>query len=463
MPLLGPKIGFGPRWLQPSKLQKCAELTVPACDTGPTDGCCVVIPCTYCLQLVSPTGAKFYGTAHWNGTTWHGFVNGQEFTAYWEKYGAACEFAVVFNDVEIYRETCYAISCRDASASDTVTIDGYVWSLTWTKVEQRPLPYVTDSDGCTDHFCGDCECTCQNLCYTITTPAPDCIACTGPLPDLNNNCYGPLWQTTANCGTKSYEISLTLSRDGYGKCQFGGFVNGEDLAEVEITDCKSIGGQWVLYDGAILTVTCEPCACDSVASSCSEGCCFPYVVNYDFPCGYFIDMPYSISAAVGCNLNGATGVFRDPGPAYRKGICGPCGQFPGSEQQADGQRRYELIPTCELTPCGFPICLWLQCDNDAETPYGIDSCAGKMRLWIGTYSPLVGDVGDRPPYSENQGCTSWIKVSPSSGACLPGTAGFAGVFNVNLVVDCKTFFTTGPCIGLPTCCEPFCTSFTLTI
>ena len=129
----------------PSKLRKCSEFRSDSCDITETDGCCAVIPCTYCLDWNGSYSDT--GIATWTGTGWSGTVNGWTVLLYWERgyESGECEFVVTVDGVEVYRNDCYGgQSCRESSDTVAAEIDGQAGTLTWTKFEPRPLEYIDD-------------------------------------------------------------------------------------------------------------------------------------------------------------------------------------------------------------------------------------------------------------------------------------------------------------------------------
>jgi len=317
--MLGPQKGMGPIFWQDS-IEKCSERHVDPC--ADMDGCCAIVPCSYCLELVdSYLDEIYYGTATFDGTSWVGSVNGYDFVAYWERgyESDVCEFVVLFNNEEVFRSpccdasSCYeTFSCRDSSGSEEVSADYTDYTLTWTRLEHQPLKYVVDDSGCKTWFCGTCECTCAALCATLVTPEGD--YCTGFLvllgsdnnpvrtadpwgipsvPSSTNACPpNPLnWTGTLVCDYVSHEISISLSRDDYtGGCILGGSAGSETLDPTEVSDCMGLLATWELYDGTIITVQCLECGeCggannnDEPCVLCPEGTLYPYHVDITFP------------------------------------------------------------------------------------------------------------------------------------------------------------------------------------
>ena len=126
-----------------SKLLKCAERSLPACE-GETENCCKVVACEYCLTFTSSGYATEYGTAT-GSTTWSGSVAGASFYAFWEKaYNGVCQFVVQINGIDISVADCGHTSCRDSSGTAGLVIGGHSGTLKWDKRLHHPLKYVID-------------------------------------------------------------------------------------------------------------------------------------------------------------------------------------------------------------------------------------------------------------------------------------------------------------------------------
>jgi hypothetical protein len=99
-------------------------------------------------------------------------------------------------------------------------------------------------------------------------------------------------------------------------------------------------------------------------------------------------------------------------------------------------------------------------DDEQATP-GTNACCGKLRLWIGTSTPQVGDIGERPqvPFAA---CTSWKKVSPTMCEC-DSVGGALASFPVSITFPCNEFWIGTVCNGLPKCCQVQCTDFQVVI
>jgi hypothetical protein len=325
------------RWLRngPNKLKKCSERRTDSCSTE-TDGCCSVIACTYCLEFAGYEGTRF-GQAEFpeDGTGWEGTIAGAAFFGSWERNeDAECEFVVTLDGEEVYRKSCYeGQSCRDSSDSAEVTIGYADGTLTWTKQDFRPLPLVNDPQtGCRTWFCGDCHCTCEVLCASVTEPDGRVIR--GELPDVSySDCEGPVWAGMVG----EYELSVELGRDEEdGSCIARVTTNGEESEWVEAAGCQSMSATWTLYDGTEIAVVCKGCDC-----------------NTDTP----IDLPFCLCSPVGSILN-----FTMIGSGT--GVCAFSGELTYQEEA--------ILPTWISAPFTLPtkptateVTLRLFCDSTA--------------------------------------------------------------------------------------------------
>ena len=178
-----------------------------------------------------------------------------------------CEFVVEFNGTEVYRKQCYeGPTCRDSSDSASVTVDYEHGTLRWIKQEYRPLEYRVDPEtGCTIWYCGDCECTCKELCATIYEEDGSVLA-KGTLPDTAYECEPPLWAGVVG----EYEISLSLRYDSYNRCVIAPTVNGIDRQAVLASGCKQLSATIELDQYRTLSVVCKECDCEE--TKC-VGCC----------------------------------------------------------------------------------------------------------------------------------------------------------------------------------------------
>lgn len=268
-----------PRFLRrssPTRLKPCQERTFEACETIPTDQCCGVIPCKLCLEWESYDGDIFYGSAEFDTSSYTGTVSEGMFVAYWERNESdECEFIVTFDNVEVYRATCYqGASCRNPSGEVAASIGYEDGTLRWGVYVPRELPIVVDPDtGCRDFFCGTCRCTCECLCVTVTPYNGEVV--TGELCDTAYDCDGPVWAGTIGY----YDLSFALGRDQYGECTLTATVDGEEQEPVSASGCTSLTASITLASGDVIDIRCKECSCEGDVDNtlCCTGRCYPGV------------------------------------------------------------------------------------------------------------------------------------------------------------------------------------------
>lgn len=470
--MLGPQNGMGPVWLQDGRFRKCDEFHAGPCDPVKTDTCCAVVPCTYCLEWIGydPDETK-YAVAEFDTDAWIASIDDRNFTAYWERdaYTGVCEFVAKIDDLEIARLDCNETNCRDSSYTVTFQLDldyGVIQTvqLTWTKYELLPLPYIKTDEGCTDFFCGDCECTCNTLCALVNATINDYqdlffMEGADELPLVSYPCDGPAWEgdvlVTLGALSEVVPIAVHLYRDPYdGLCWITGVARGEILDPQRVYDCKQVSGSWQLEDGTYVGVRCKGCTCES--RRC-EWCCLPMDFSQpQYPAGVVKGIPYYIECGdmvlegsfqtSPSNLPCQTEVFFY-GPEYNPGS-----QFMNVEGvKPDG--------SCASTPCTNTFRFLLECTERYVTP-GDDTGCDRLWLWVGSRNPIVGDVGEQPPNSGGfPGVISWYRIRATSCSC-DEAEGIAAIFYFDITVDCSdnpTGLPYGPCEGITLdCCYHNC-------
>jgi len=289
-------IGLGAREFQQDNnpILECSEKLKPGC------GCCKIGPCDICLEWEEDGEAIDYGTAVDTGDEWVGSAGGITFVAGWDPY--TCVFSITLNGTEVFS----AVLCGD-SGEDTVTCrnwDGEVsytngyeeGTFRWEKKSHVELQKRRgDPDGdykCARPFCGDCTCTCDQLCVTVTdTYTLD--SCTGTIPHTGYMCEGrtsePEWEGSIDCDPSgSLAIAVQLVRDEYDDCILTGSVSGTvdgeyldaEFPETVVSDCSSMSATIEVTDGdntysiSIRCLECGSCepeicleCCDSVPPS----------------------------------------------------------------------------------------------------------------------------------------------------------------------------------------------------
>lgn len=262
---------------KPTHLKKCSEFHDPNCGQPLTDGCCPVIPCSYCLTWSVYGEDDVFGVADRSGSEWTGTIAGAVFAGYWARdpYTDECQFVVTLDGEEVYRKSCSeGQSCRDSS-DEVETVIGYdAGTLRWDKRLHRPLEYVTDYDTkCRRRFCGDCECTCQCLCVVITDEYTGNEIARGEICDTAYPCDGPVWEGTVS-GTRDgepvdFDLSLALQE---GDCSIVVSEGGYEVGTMSTTGCTDLTGTMLLDADTRLTVTCKVCDCTpTVYCPCCPG------------------------------------------------------------------------------------------------------------------------------------------------------------------------------------------------
>jgi len=253
---------MGPNFWEPGgsdPIHKCDERVSNTC-TDETDGCCGVIPCTYCIEWNPETGSTVHATADFATNSWTATIAGAAWLGFWERNyeTGECEFVVTLDGTEIYRKSCYeGQSCRDSSDSAGATIGEVSGVISWTKYENRPLQYVQDEEtNCTVHFCDDCECAAECVCVTITEP--NGTETKGEICDTAYDCDPPLYAGTVG----AFELSIALGRDEYGRCIITGTVGEEEAEPVLFPGCADASATITLGDGTTIAVSAKKCGCD---------------------------------------------------------------------------------------------------------------------------------------------------------------------------------------------------------
>jgi hypothetical protein len=299
-----------PRYLRRSsltRLKPCAEFTVEACDSIPSEQCCGTMPCKLCLEWEGYGEDVQYGSAEFATSSWTGLVGDLSFVSYWERNYSTdeCEYVVTLDGEEVYRATCYeGASCRNPQGDIQVSTPYLEGTLRWGVYEPRELALITDPDtGCRDFFCGTCRCSCECLCVTITEYGGNVI--TGEICDTAYDCDPPVWAGTIGY----YEVSVALGRDQYGNCTIALTLDGEEQDPVEASGCANMSASVTLGDGTTISVRCKQCSCEEAVddSTCCVGRCYPGVGADPPTCtGAASDNPQPASLTVEMTTDDAT-------------------------------------------------------------------------------------------------------------------------------------------------------------
>lgn len=254
------QVGMGAIHYQANPILKCDERVIDSC--GSADRCCAVVSCRYCLELEYYGDEIFYGFAELSGEDWVGTVNGLEFVARWERdpYTNACEFNVWLGGEKVSGENCSDVmSCRDSSGEAILEIDYEEVTLRWDRHLLRELPHRKDPDtGCIKWFCGDCECTAECLCVTVTDPQGGLTKGQICISLYDEGCGPPVWE--GNIG--GYDLELQLGYDIYDNCILLVRIDGIDQDPVPVIGCSDISASIQLYDGTTIDVAGKFCDCE---------------------------------------------------------------------------------------------------------------------------------------------------------------------------------------------------------
>ena len=292
-------VGLGTRKYQPDNepVRLCEEMLIPSCD------CCRIGPCKLCLTW-TVDGVEKHGTAIGDGEEWIGSVGGIGFRAYWDQ--SYCTINVELDEELVWsRSLCdeysyNAVTCRNWDGSvDFETYGGDEGVFEWAVTEYLQLARRKGSHddyaetACARHFCGDCECTCPQLCVTVTG-GDDCI-CTGVIPFSGDQCTdgtvtGAAWQGDVECvpGGDIVNVSVSLTRSDYDDaCQISGTASGTvcgtdvsiTMAETLVSNCKSLGASWTeTIDGVAYSVSVRCLECGECSGIITE-CCPDIALN----------------------------------------------------------------------------------------------------------------------------------------------------------------------------------------
>jgi hypothetical protein len=227
-------------------MRRCNETLVDACDTGSgTHGCCSIIPCDICVELVTDDDI-FKATATWDGDEWTASVDGHEVRIFWQDL-YQCELVVLFDGLEVsaspkcadYGET--AADCRDPSGQVTVAVYGGEAELSWFLVVDRQIDRLPKTDtSCADHWCGNCDCLCEEICVTVRIEQDE--PCLGilTLEDFYQCEVAPRWTGTVQCQDGDVEVSLTITRAAYDD-EYLGIIEGDCVILAEATEVDFYG------------------------------------------------------------------------------------------------------------------------------------------------------------------------------------------------------------------------------
>jgi hypothetical protein len=354
---VGAMIGMGPVTYQGPGISKCDEKIIDACNT-PTR-CCAVVACTYCLEWREYGEDPQYGTATTDDSgNLSGEIAGFLFEAIWQRneYTNDCELGLWIDGETVgVLPLCGVLDgCNDVSSELTYQVrDSYgnatrEGTLIWQKKTLKPLPYRKDENGCTQKFCGNCDCTCKALCVTVTIVGEyigldDDLTCTTTLSGTpyDDTCQGPVWEGVVVCGTSERTLAFAMIADPYtGDCVFSAAVDGVPYS-FPMTECDGIDFRIELEDNTFIDVRCKD-QCEDCESQCPDDACLCETISPAVACGSLVEAyepgDPCADGGVGVSFGNAITVLEQPwvngvDQAFGSGSGGgnitiPCGLFP---------------------------------------------------------------------------------------------------------------------------------------
>lgn len=340
------------------RLKRCNETVVEACEldrtdpsvkTKPTAGCCSIIPCDICVVL-TVDGTVYSGTAVWDGVEeWTATLNGKPIVLYWDT-PHDCEFIVEYDGVEVYSAKRCPPSpgddqadCREPAGS--VTFDVVIEAVSVSHTLEWFIPPIQslsrlpkNTERCADHWCGNCDCVCQEICVSVFVDQdPPCL---GVLTlEGFNECTDTslVYFGTVTCQDGDVEITVTITRADEDDEDLG-IIAGDCVIVVESTEIDSEGFRspktpsaipgetthvvtcpnfifTAAFDNLFIRGSCLGCEeCSSELIEC--GYCIFFAVNVPKPGGF--DLIWTQLGGVNCEFTctcGGANTFQQARPA----------------------------------------------------------------------------------------------------------------------------------------------------
>jgi len=298
-------VGLGTRKYQPDNepVKVCNEMLLPGCD------CCRIGPCRLCLEWIVDDIVEDNGKASGDGEEWNGSAGGIGFRAYWDE--SYCTINVELDGELVWSkplcdEYAYqSVTCRNWDDSvEHEKYSGESGTFKWTVTEYLQLARRKGShdeyaeSACARNFCGNCECTCLELCVTVTGGL---YVCTGVIGFTGETCGNTVtsatWEGDVECnpGDDSVTVTVDLSRSDYDdSCMLSGTatgtIGGDDVSitmtESAVVDCKSLGGSWTQRIGDndyTVSVRCLECGeCSGIITECCPDIALNETLYVDF-------------------------------------------------------------------------------------------------------------------------------------------------------------------------------------
>ena len=281
--------GFGAiDWQGPKRFGKCKTAI-----NGDCEDCCPRNNCTLCLTWTVYEFGDVKSDAVYVGGQYIGTIDNIQFVGYWTRsaYDDQCWFVVELDGEEKAR---YPRCPSDGEPGQTCTDlygeieytkpfgyepeDGV---LTFETLDPEELPRQSSIDGtCGGPFCGDCECTCQEMCFRLQPYFPPAYTGGGvtdpgsDIPGLDSEtceafevvdaeaplldpCYsgGYVWEQTMRLpgSQETILLSVSLERDpDTGGCLLilasdDGYTQ-EESAPVAVSDCMQLAASFIIQN-----------------------------------------------------------------------------------------------------------------------------------------------------------------------------------------------------------------------
>jgi len=148
-------------------------------------------------------------------------------------------------------------------------------------------------------FCGDCDCSCPEICVTVRGGG---VVCTGVVPFTGSRCKDGTvsvvsWEGDIEClpGDDTVHVTVGLSSDDYNDtCVLSGSVTGTiggvaisiDLTPQVVSNCKFLGGAWskdINDEPYTVVVSCLECdECGGIITECCPDVLLSETLFVDF-------------------------------------------------------------------------------------------------------------------------------------------------------------------------------------
>ena len=254
-------------------------------ETLPHLHCCKRGVCRLCLEQVC-YDTTHEGSAVWDGDSYNGTINDSTVDVYWALRDA-CYLFVEVDGVVVYAEKkCTGDNTLECESIELIVDDVVTGTYDTCTADLSIRTYQPvrlrrkQDDGCATHFCGKADCTCEEMCVTITEDAGS--DCAGVWPSvLYDACElgtdSPYWEGTSACGDSTeYTGWIRMKPDDYtNECVMYGEITDSDTGTTyELPETEVDGGQgsvatWQLA-GRTVTAKCQVCESCGTSLICCE-------------------------------------------------------------------------------------------------------------------------------------------------------------------------------------------------